>query len=66
MSYHGKNVIKKSMREGGICWFWGEETLFSVIDEIFLKIPNLVALLLVSLPLGVSACDIPVWLSVES
>lgn len=66
LSYHGKNVIKKSRREGGICWLWGEEALFSVVDEILLKIPNLVASLLFSLLLSVSACDIPVWLYVES
>lgn len=31
----------------------GEEALFSVIDDIFLKIPNLVALFLFALPLGI-------------
>lgn len=43
LSYQGKNVTKKSRREGDICWLWGEEALFSV------KISNHLALLLFSL-----------------
>lgn len=66
LPYHSKNVIKKSRREGGSCWFWEKEALFSVMDEVFPQIPNLVAPLPFSLLLGVSACDILVWLHVES
>lgn len=51
--------MKKSRRERSICWFCRAEALFSVIDEIFLKIPNLVASLLLSLPLGVSVTSQP-------
>lgn len=47
------------MRERSICWFCRVEALFSVIDEIFLKIPNLVASLLLSLLLSVSVTSQP-------